>query len=79
METEVSRIVAALLRRYRPVIAEHGVESARREMGYFRLVMMEASDFDPVLDAPAIRAYEIAEGLLFGRETGGREASGSGV
>jgi hypothetical protein len=62
------RTVVALLRRYRPVIAEHGAESARREMGYFRLVMMEASDRDPVLDAPAIRAYEIAEGLLFGNE-----------
>jgi hypothetical protein len=30
--------------------------------------MLNANDFDPVLDAPAIRAYEIAEGLLFERE-----------
>jgi len=68
MEIEVSRIVAALVRRYRPVIAEHGAESAKREFGYFRLVMQTANDFDSVLDAPAQRAYEIAEGLLFESE-----------
>jgi hypothetical protein len=66
MEIAVSRIVVALLRRYRPVISEHGAESARREFGYYKLVMQTANDFDPVLDAPAVRAYEIAEGLLFG-------------
>jgi hypothetical protein len=68
LEIEVSRIVVALLRRYRPVIAEHGAESARREFGYYRIVMQTANDFDPVLDAPAIRAYEVAEGMLFGQE-----------
>jgi hypothetical protein len=46
MEIEVSRIVVALLRRYRPVIAEHGAESARREFGYNRIVMQTANDFD---------------------------------
>jgi hypothetical protein len=68
MEIATSRIVAALVRRYRPIIAEHGAESAQREFGYFRIVMQTANDFDLVLDAPAVRAYEIAEGLLFGHE-----------
>lgn len=67
MEIAVSRTVAALVRRYRSVIAEHGVESAKREFGYFRLVMQTANDFDPVLDAPALKAYEIGDGLLFGK------------
>lgn len=74
MEIAVSRIVAALIRRYRPVIAEHGVESAKREFGYFRLVMQTANDFDPVLDAPAVRAYEIAEELLFGKTVEQRDS-----
>lgn len=39
-----------------------------REFDYFRLVMQTANDFDPVLDAPAVRAYEIAKSLLFGSE-----------
>jgi hypothetical protein len=65
MEIAVGKIVVALVRRYRPVIAEHGAESAKREFGCFRLLMLNAGDFDPVLDAPAMRAYEIAEGLLF--------------
>jgi len=65
MEVAVSKIVVALVRRYRPLIAENGTNSAKREFDCFRLLMLNASDFDPVLDAPAVRAYEIAEGSLF--------------
>jgi hypothetical protein len=67
MEIAVNKIVTALVCRYRPIVAEHGVESAKREFGCFRLLMLNASDFDRVLDAPAVRAYEIAERLLFQR------------
>lgn len=35
-------------------------------MSHGIVCVQTANDFDPVLDAPAVRAYELAEGLLFG-------------
>lgn len=64
-EPEVQRISKLLVEYYGWRIPEHGLESAHADFMSAKRALLQASDFDPALDAASVRAYELAEALLF--------------
>lgn len=66
IDAEVQRISKLLVECYGWRVPEHGIESAYAEFAAAKRAILQAGDFDPVLDAASVCAYEVVERQLFG-------------